>query len=41
MPLEYGDGWSRVAGGLSEDDANRLVTAMLFPARAMPDEIEG
>lgn len=31
-------GWSRVAGGLSKDEADRLVVAMLFPARAMPDK---
>lgn len=31
------EGWSRVAGGLSKDDADLLVSAMLFPARTMPD----
>ena len=31
-------GWSRIAGGLLETDAVRFAEAMLFPARAMPDE---
>lgn len=38
MPEPAGGGWSRVAAGLSQEDADRLVVAMLFPARAMPDE---
>jgi hypothetical protein len=40
MPEPAGGGWSRVAGGLSQEDADRLVVAMLFPARAMPDEVK-
>lgn len=38
MPLDDGGGWSRIAGGLSQEDAERFAAAMLFPARAMPDE---
>jgi hypothetical protein len=38
MPLENGGGFSRVAGDLSKEDAERFAAAMLFPARAMPDE---
>ena len=30
-------GWSRIAGGLTKEDAERFAGAMVFPARAMPD----
>ena len=32
-------GYSRVAGNLSREDAEKFAAAMLFPARAMPDEV--
>lgn len=38
MLLPNNVGWSRVAAGLSQEDADRLVVTKLFPARAMPDE---
>lgn len=40
MP-DKASGWSRVAGGLAQEDAERFAAAMLFPARAMPDDQSG
>lgn len=33
-------GWSRIAGGLSQAEAERIASVLLFPARAMPDQEE-
>lgn len=40
MQVPATGGWSRVAGDLSKEDAERLTAAMLFEARVMPDKTE-
>lgn len=38
--LPNNPGWSRIAAGLEQRDAERFVSAMAFPARAMPENEE-
>lgn len=37
MKVPATEGWSRVAAGMSQEDAERFAKVLLFPARAMPD----
>lgn len=37
VPHDGGHGWSRVAGGLTQEFAEQMAEALFFPARAMPD----
>ena len=41
FPGEAGGGWSRIAGGLTQADAEKFAAALLFQGRAMPDLSEG
>jgi len=35
------EGWSRVAGGLTQDEAQWFAEKIFFQARAMPDAMPG
>ena len=40
FPGEAGGGWSRIAGGLTQETAELFAAHLLFRGRAMPDKEE-